>query len=81
MAHVSKNAASRTSVILNNSIVQIDPEAVGQELMKVLIQKSAKFKMDGLAFEYNNQDPIFFRERPIGQERAIKKCPSCHYVF
>ena len=46
-------------------------------------QKGRHFEMNGITQKYINTEPIFYLVGPIDatQNQAIKKCPSCHYVF
>lgn len=76
---------NRASTILKQQYEQLtfDPEQVHAELLEMLKKKSSKFMMGGRSHTYTHEDPIFFRQGPIenAQQKATKKCPSCHHVF
>ena len=54
MAHKSKLGASRTSMILSTPTTSFDPQTVEQELIKILNEKSQKFKIGGMSFKYDH---------------------------
>ena len=79
---MARTQESRTSLILNSSIpLQFDPSKVEQDLIKLLKTKSSKFRMGNHEADFKHEEGIFFLSGPIGTEKAIKKCPSCQYVF
>ena len=50
-------------------------------MIRLLEEKSSKFKLNGYTHSYDHKDPIFFRDGPLGEKKAIKKCPSCRHEF
>ena len=54
MAQRGQHAASRTSVMLNSGMKNFDAQTVEAELIKILNDKSKKFKIGGMSFEYDH---------------------------
>ena len=76
--------SNQTSDMLKQSEqmqARFDPSTVQNELIKILNERSGRFKLGSFAFRYEHMEPIFFRDGPYATKHNSSTCYSCKYEF